>query len=598
MERASSRLEAPGELSLNIPESKSREAVMFRVSGICISIFLIFLTYACDKKHNPVNSPNVTYSITGSVKDREGSGMEGMPVHLTSTSIDSTVKSAQDGTFQFTGLPSALYAIEVLTDNYFAGPKSQQISVKGDVVAGEIILIPKSDCLGQYCIFGKITTNDNLPVMGAIINFSVEGLSKQYTSHSERYYSIIVPKGKRILLTPSKAGYEFTFNPPNFDVLPQDEITICNFTAVNNGPPLHSISGRTVDRSGEGLECRVILQGDYEEYYFEGTGLSGNFSFPNLKDGVYHLTLQINPESGGNRKEIDVTLNGEDVALPDVVGIYKDTTIYMISGKVTEPNGDGIPDIPVTVSWRSMKVEVTTGIDGNYQQQAKVGGVLIPDTITYTLKPHKDGFLFTPDSTTVTLSRVDDVKDGGTVTVPDFIGTDYTVYTAADYFYLSPTASWTYERTVDGGVPEEQVTAVTGSSTLDGRVYRVFAPAGPGVMTAFRIEGNSVYTIFESMRTEFLKFAVVPGTTWRVGTTSGGYPVEGTFLGVESVSTPAGTFPECLKYEVKTEYGTTSYLTYTLWFAKGMGMIRSERVLMNYGEMREHVVDVLKRRAE
>jgi hypothetical protein len=580
------------------------EAVMFRALYITIPLFLfIFITLACDKKHNPVNSPIVTYSITGSVKDMGGSGAGGSHVHLTSTSIDTTATSEPDGTYRFTCLPSGMYTIEVSTDGYLAGPKSQQINLKGDAIASEVILVPEAYFDGRYCICGKITTDDNSPVISAIVTVSGEGLSETIIASQTGYYSKFVPRGKRILVTLSKKGYAFTFNPPNIDVLPQDEITICNFIAVNNGPPLHSISGKTVDRSGEGVECLVMLfnendRGDYCGYNVSSNGV---FTFPNIKDGKYHISFIKNFSA----TTVEFTLEGHDIILTDIVGKYMGLTKYIVSGRIVDRNGNGIPGAQVTFTARSnsdMTIrntgEMTTVSDGSYQSIENVGSERKFDVLTYTLKPHKEGFLFTPDTTSVTLSRVDDVRDGGTVTVPDFVGSDYTIYTASDYFYLSPTASWTYERTVDGGPAEEYKVSITGFTTLDGRVYRIFAPAGPGGMTAFRIDGNSAYAIFESGRTEFLKFAVAPGKTWGVGTTSGGYPVNGTFLGVETISTPAGAFAECLKYEVRTVYGQTSYQAYTLWFAKGSGMVRGERVLVNYGEVREHVFDALKSRTE
>jgi hypothetical protein len=578
------------------------ESGMIRASCM-LSLLLIYCIAwtACDNNKNPVSPPNVTYSITGSVKDTDGSGMGGLPVHLTSTSIDTTATSEPDGTYRFTCLPSGMYTIEVSTDNYVAGPKSQQINLKENAVASEIMLIPKADFNGRYCICGKITTDDNSSVISAVVNISGEGLSGINIWSQTGYYSVFIFRGKRILITPSKAGYAFTFNPPSIDILPQDEVTICNFLAVNNGSPLHSISGRIVNRSGEGLECSAWIN-DNGVYCTYNVSSNGIFTFPNLRDGKYQIGFSLRDYAVDM---LQPTLEGQDMVLPDVVGIYYGATRYIISGRVVDRNGDGIPGAKVTFTSRSSlnmtnrtPWDITTLSDGSYQSIENVGSDHRYDVMTYTLKPHKEGFLINPDSTTVILKRVDEVSDGGTVTIPDFVGSDFTIYTASDYFYLSTTASWTYERTPDVGAVEEYKVSVTGSTMLDGKVYRVFSPAGPGGLPAFRIDGNSVYTIFENSRTELLRFAVAPGKTWGVGTTSGGYPVNGTFLGVETVSTSAGAFAECLKYEVKTEYGTTSYLTHTLWFAKDSGMVRSERVLMNYGEVRERVVDALKNRGD
>ncbi len=63
----------------------------------------------------------------------------------------------------------------------------------------------------------------------------------------------------------------------------------------------------------------------------------------------------------------------------------------------------------------------------------------------------------------------------------------------------------------------------------------------------------------------------------------------------ETVSSfPLSGFPDCLKFSVRKEYGSTTHETYTLWFAKDVGTVRSEKVTVNYGEERERVVDALR----
>jgi hypothetical protein len=210
------------------------------------------------------------------------------------------------------------------------------------------------------------------------------------------------------------------------------------------------------------------------------------------------------------------------------------------------------------------------------------------------IRPRKNGWVFTPDSTEVALSWIAEVADGGTIALPDFIGRDYTLFTAANHFPMLSTSSWTYERTVDGGQPLERRVSVSGGFTTGGEAFQQFAPEGPAGYTAFRREGDSLYVIQDTRKTELLRFGAIPGTTWNCGLQSGRYPVNGTFLGLENVTVPAGLYMDCTKFEIRVVFGETSHETCLLWFAKGVGMVKSERVLVNYGEVKERVSDMLK----
>ncbi len=92
---------------------------------------------------------------------------------------------------------------------------------------------------------------------------------------------------------------------------------------------------------------------------------------------------------------------------------------------------------------------------------------------------------------------------------------------------------------------------------------------------------------------ELLRFGVAPSAEWTVGSKSG-YPLTGTFIGMETITVPAGTFPDCLKFEVCKRYDETTRETWTLWLARNTGMIREEKVLVNHGETRERMRNVLR----
>jgi len=129
---------------------------------------------------------------------------------------------------------------------------------------------------------------------------------------------------------------------------------------------------------------------------------------------------------------------------------------------------------------------------------------------------------------------------------------------------------------------------------LDGMMYRTFETLGPAGVGAYRVDGTGVYGVVDNRRMEVFRFCVVPGTSWEIprATSLGAY--RATFRGMEDVSVTAGTYKDCMKYELRTG-GSQTYELWTVWFAKGVGMVRQEHTLVNYGEVIERVIDELKR---
>ncbi len=83
-------------------------------------------------------------------------------------------------------------------------------------------------------------------------------------------------------------------------------------------------------------------------------------------------------------------------------------------------------------------------------------------------------------------------------------------------------------------------------------------------------------------------------TVWEKRSIYGTYTRTGTFLGTDTVETSAGTFENCVHFESKVMYGETSYDSYDLWYVSGVGLVKSVKIVENYGRRLEYVVDELK----
>ncbi|HAX93047.1 MAG TPA: hypothetical protein DCY25_03705, partial [Bacteroidales bacterium] len=118
---------------------------------------------------------------------------------------------------------------------------------------------------------------------------------------------------------------------------------------------------------------------------------SGNYSFANLINGSYtvtpsKLTCTFSPLN------IPVDINGNEITGQDFTGICG----YSISGKVTSYKGPATAGVTITLSG-AKSATTTTDASGNYRFIGLSSG-------TYTIKPTKTGFAFSPYSATKTIN--------------------------------------------------------------------------------------------------------------------------------------------------------------------------------------------------
>jgi hypothetical protein len=446
-----------------------------------------------------------------------------------------------------------------------------------------------------FVLIVRVADETGRPLRGTTIHVTGEAFSQDLLLRDKDYADCTLKFGKTYTIIPEKAGYSYSFTPEKHELASPDTVTVCTFTARYTGSPLHSISGRIIDKQGNPVKGVMYLQGDAHPSHFN-VDSSGKFMFSELRDNTYTLTLYgdfaLVPE------ELTVAVAGRNVDLGDLKCPYDGPTSYHLSGRVIDQNGAGMPDVTIVVDpplpWGYAK----TDGDGYFRKEIRVGdSVSIPDQYTVGFRPQKEGWEFAPDSTFVTLSWKPEVTDGGAVAIPAFTGRAYPLFTPADYFPLRSTSTWTYERTVNGGQPAENRVSVSGERVFEGAAWRVFSPDGPAWFDAFRVEENKVLALQDDRQAEFLRFGfgVTPGFTWIVGKTDYLFQITGTFLGLETVTVPAGTYTDCLKYDLKASLGDPNYYEqHILWFARGIGMIKSEQKMVKYGVLKEQVIDRMK----
>lgn len=158
-------------------------------------------------------------------------------------------------------------------------------------------------------------------------------------------------------------------------------------------------------------------------------------------------------------------------------------------------------------------------------------------------------------------------------------------YNITDYFPLGVGDTWTYLR--DGDLYQ---VAVTGTTQLGDRVYADLTYQDEGETNfwvaaedGLRMGGVSgpsgpVYSLDPPA---YLPNGLDPGDTgsttsdvYEDGSLVGQSTLTYTFVGLESVSVPAGDFPDCLKVQIQTSGSGTD--EFYLWLARGVGVVKQD----------------------
>ena len=562
----------------------------------CIYIYTVLLIAMLSCSNDNGVSPNDIGSRTVTIicVDEYFRNLEGMQLKITENGVFRTEEFGIEREYRLECEENIKYVFSVSKKGYVCKPDSMVYSEDEKKTSYTFYMFDEKvyesiKYLGVSVIIGRIQKENGIPVS----NVQCIGGMNDVKTNYEGFFKIYgCSTGKTVTFNFRKTQY--SFKPDSIVVVPDEPVEIIDIKANYNGPPVHSVSGISCVEGipGSGLFVFLKENGVTNSQYI--TEKNGEYIFYDLPDGLYTLFFQgykcdFKPDS------LRVVIKGKDVNVETVNALYHGYTWYSVSGRVIDRSGNCMVGVKMNISqtgelWLDLN-SLTTGPDGMYAFDERVGA---EKDGAITFRPEKEGCVFSPDSVTVNVQWKNRTIDGGALVVPDIIGTDYTVYIPTDHFPLSPTASWTYARSTNSGAPVEHVMAVSGAMLLDGAMYRTFEPEGPAGVGAYRVDGAGVCGVVDGRRMEVFRFGVVPGTVWEVprATSLGKY--KATFRGVEDVSVPTGKYADCMKYELRTG-GAASYETWTVWFAKGVGMVRQEHTLVNYGEVIERVTDGLKR---
>lgn len=389
------------------------------ILGIVVFVSIMLIN-ACENK--VTESDNETFTVYGNVIDLDNNGVEETTLLLTGLNGEMTALSDSTGKYAFTGLQEGDYTLTVFKEGYTFAPQKRYISITNEDIEINDFVCQESNGI-PLNISGKVTNSNGEPVNGVTIIFHYDDKLKSTDTYDKGSYNYSADLHQTYTIIPVKEGYEYTFVPDRYEITIDElseRVTSCNFTAEYSGPPLYSLFGRVIDTDGNGYSNYFVrLEGEGERILVR-TDENGYFVFTSVKEGAYTVI----PDISNHRfepEEVTVTVSGEDAFIPDFTGSYNGPNQYHILGRVVDGNGNGIPDVTVGVYIKLNKYDLfrgqNTDSNGNYRD-----GKLVKETTIYTIEPRKEGYVFTPESSKVTLEWNEGIYDAGDKIIDDFVG--------------------------------------------------------------------------------------------------------------------------------------------------------------------------------
>lgn len=314
--------------------------------------------------------PDATQNITGegscSIAGKVTDGSKPLSgITIADNKGHSTTTDAQ-GNYSLTGLTSGSYTLTPKTTCYTFSPASLTATLPPDATGQDFVAT--SSC----SISGKVVDNDNTPIEGVTI--STNGGHSAKTDATGNYSLTGLTAGN-YTVTPNKGNY--IFSPVSLSAIVPPSVTQKDFVAT----PVYSITGRVTDESGNPLSGASITTNiggytatsDPDGYYVISEVISGTYNLNATKKGYAFSPIN-------------------DVSVPPEATNknFEATTLYSISGTVTDINNQPVKDVAITVLGRADFFDTTTNDSGYYLVENLFPGryyVRTPSDSDLDLKP-------------------------------------------------------------------------------------------------------------------------------------------------------------------------------------------------------------------
>ena len=229
-----------------------------------------------------------------------------------------------------------------------------------------------------YTVSGSVKSSKGIAYKDATVTLSNELASIRTRTDSAGEYSFFkIPSGSYTISLDVPTGYASDTT--------RKAIKLSGANSTNNNfiiKSLYSISGTVSTSTGEKYNgATVTLSGASSAT--TTTATDGTYSFPNLADGSYTVTLTVPDTYIATETEKTIALSGADSTGND----FTITKTYLVSGAVNISTGGTYSGAFVRLTGTSIDTTTTTGSDGSFYFRVTENGsyaltLTVPDDCT------------------------------------------------------------------------------------------------------------------------------------------------------------------------------------------------------------------------
>lgn len=218
-------------------------------------------------------------TISGRIATASGAGMADVPVRRSGSPAMAFTNA--DGNYIFGNVPTGAYTVTPALSGYSLTPDSRTVTVGAAVAANVDFTATR-----LVTIRGRIGHDAQSGFAGVRVLAVGEDGTRRATTDASGGFSFSVPPGQYTLI-PTLDSYSFT--PSSRDVQSDgNDVVAADFIGVKTPDASFMISGRVTLSSGQGVQnVRVVRDGGNGAFAF--TNAAGEYYFPGLPPGVYHL---------------------------------------------------------------------------------------------------------------------------------------------------------------------------------------------------------------------------------------------------------------------------------------------------------------------
>ncbi|UCH94066.1 MAG: hypothetical protein JSV88_27885 [Candidatus Aminicenantes bacterium] len=334
-------------------------------------IYTLLILSVCLVLPQALQAQQQSYTVSGTVLDTGGRGIDGVSVIFFGEDINHTVTTSGGGHYSYDVYATWSGTVTASHDCYSFTPVSPTV---GPVTADTV-----QDFTGTlltYTISGFVTDGVN-PIAGADLTLSTGGGT---ISGADGSYSLTVPCGWEGTVTPMKVGWNFSPPSRDYEYVGAD-YTDQNFEGTVSSTT-YKISGQVTDETGRiGMDGVTIEFFDGTSIHTETTSGGGYYSYtvPEFWTGtiIPGLTGYTFTPTFATVDPVQSNITQDFIACQ---------TSYVISGIVMDENLNPISGVTIRLSTGA---SLTTGANGDYSFTLVHGW-------SGTVTPSRPGWVFEP----------------------------------------------------------------------------------------------------------------------------------------------------------------------------------------------------------